>query len=91
MSRTPVELMKEYVNSQKFSSTNEVMAAMKEMFKDVLQQVMESELENKLGYEKSERIAENRCAQHKNDPYIYWLPPLEYSKRTHEECKPKTD
>ena len=59
MSGTPVEMMKEYVNSQNFSSTTEVMAAMKEMFKDVLQQVMESELENKLGYEKSERIADN--------------------------------
>ena len=59
MSGTPAELIKEYVNSQKFSSTTEVMNAMKEMFKDVLQQVMESELENKLGYEKSERIAEN--------------------------------
>lgn len=59
MSETPAELMKEYVNSQNFSSTTEVMAAMKEMFKDVLQQVMECELDNKLGYEKSERIADN--------------------------------
>jgi len=59
MSATSAEMMKEYVNNQKFSSTTEVMAAMKEMFKDVLQQVMESELENKLGYEKSERISDN--------------------------------
>jgi len=59
MSTAPLEMMKEYVNSQKFSSTTEIMAAMKEMFKDVLQQVMESELDNKLGYEKSERISDN--------------------------------
>jgi putative transposase len=59
MSETPAELMKEYVNSQNFSSTTEVMTAMKEMFKDVLQQVMECELDNKLGYEKSERISDN--------------------------------
>jgi transposase-like protein len=59
MSATPTELMKEYVNSQRFSSTTEVMGAIKEMFKEVLQQVMESELDNKLGYEKSERISEN--------------------------------
>ena len=59
MSATPAEMMKEYVNSQNFSSTTEVMAAMKEMFKDVLQHVMECELDNKLGYEKSERISEN--------------------------------
>jgi putative transposase len=59
MATTPAEMMKEYVNSQKFNSTTEVMTAMKEMFKDVLQQVMESELDTQLGYEKSERIAEN--------------------------------
>ena len=59
MTSTPAELMKEYVNSQKFSSTTEVMAAMKEMFKDVLQQVMECELDNKLGYEKSERTSDD--------------------------------
>jgi putative transposase len=58
MSGTPAEMMKEYVNSQKFSSTTEVIAAMKEMFKDVLQQVMECELDNKLGYEKSERTSD---------------------------------
>jgi len=33
------------------------MEAMKEMFRDVLQRVMESELEEKLGYEKSERLS----------------------------------
>ena len=62
MSETPAEMMKEYVNSQKFSSTTEVMAAIKEMFKDVLQQVMESELDNKLGYKKSERISDDNDA-----------------------------
>ena len=59
MVTTPAEMMKEYVSSQKFNSTTEVMTAMKEMFKDVLQQVMESELDTQLGYEKSERISEN--------------------------------
>lgn len=58
MEKTPAELMKEFVNSQKFSSTTEVMAAMKDMFGQVLQQVMECEMEEKLGYEKSERIGE---------------------------------
>lgn len=51
-------MMKEFVNSQKFESTTEVMAAMKEMFAEVLQQVMECELEEKLGYEKSERMSD---------------------------------
>ena len=51
-------MMKEFVNSQKFESTADVMAAMKEMFGEVLQQVMECELEEKLGYEKSERVSD---------------------------------
>ena len=51
--------MKEFVNTQKFESTTEVMSAMKEMFADVLQQVMECELEEKLGFKKSQRIADN--------------------------------
>jgi len=57
MEKTPATMMKEFVNSQKFESTGDVMAAMKEMFGDVLQQVMECELEEKLGYEKSERVS----------------------------------
>ena len=57
MEKTPATMMKEFVNSQKFESTADVMAAMKEMFADVLQQVMECELEEKLGYEKSERVS----------------------------------
>ncbi|MFU0832632.1 MAG: Mutator family transposase [Oscillospiraceae bacterium] len=57
MSRVPAELLREYVNSQKFSSTADIMEAIKDMFRDVLQQVMESELEEKLGYEKSKRLS----------------------------------
>ena len=59
MEKVPAELMKEYVNSQKFTSTTEIMEAMKVMFGDVLQQVMEAELDTKLGYEKSQRTANN--------------------------------
>lgn len=59
MEKSPAELMREYVNSQKFSSTTEIMEAMKVMFGDVLKQVMEAELDAKLGYEKSERISNN--------------------------------
>ena len=58
MGKTPKEMMKAYVDSQKFSSTTEIMDAMKEMFRDVLQQVMESELDAELGYENSQRTSE---------------------------------
>ena len=52
MEKTLKEIMKAYMDSQKFNSTTEIMEAMKEMFRDVLQQVMESELDAELGYEK---------------------------------------
>ena len=53
MEKMPKEMLKAYVDSQKFSSTTEIMDAMKEMFRDVLQQVMESELDTELGYAKA--------------------------------------
>ena len=59
MEKAPAEMLKEYVRSQKFSSTTEIMEAMKEMFRDVLQQVMECELEETLGYEKGGRVSNN--------------------------------
>ncbi len=45
------ELMKQYVDSQNFASTTQVMHAMKELFRDTIQQVMGSELDVKLCYE----------------------------------------
>ena len=59
MEKTSKELLKEFVKSQHFTSTTDIMNSMKELFSDVLQQVMESELEEKLGYEKSERVSNN--------------------------------
>ena len=59
MELTPKELMKQYVDSQNFTSTTQIMQAMKELFKDAIQQVMESELDIELGYEKSERMSDS--------------------------------
>ena len=59
MELTPKELMKQYVDSQNFTSTTQIMQAMKELFRDAIQQVMESELEVELGYEKSERMSDS--------------------------------
>lgn len=58
MEKASKELLREFVNSQHFTNTTEIMSSMKELFSDVLQQVMEAELEEKLGYEKSERVSE---------------------------------
>ena len=49
MAKAPAEIMREFVRSQNFTSTDEVMAAMKDMFKDILQEVMEYELSDELG------------------------------------------
>ena len=62
MELTPKELMKQYVDSQNFTSTTEIMQAMKDLFCDAIQQVMESELDVELGYEKSERMSDSESA-----------------------------
>lgn len=62
MKLTPKELMKQYVDSQNFTSTTEIMQAMKDLFRDAIQQVMESELDVELGYEKSERMSDSESA-----------------------------
>lgn len=49
MNAVPAEILKEYVKRQGFTSTEEIMNAMKDMFRDVIQQVMESEPETELG------------------------------------------
>ena len=76
MEKTPQGMLKAYVDSQKFSSTTEIMKAMKEMFRDVLQQVMESELDTELGYEKSQRTS-NSVVENQNRNYRNG-----YSKKT---------
>ena len=63
MAKAPTEMMREFVRSQKFISTDEVMTAMKKMFKDILQEVMECELADELGYEKSERTSNDECGK----------------------------
>ena len=54
----PQELLKQYVQSQNFTSTADIMAAMKEMFRDVIQQVMEVEMDEELGRERCQRAAD---------------------------------
>lgn len=44
-------MMREFVRSQNYTSTDEVMTAMKNMFNDILQEVMECELAEAEGYD----------------------------------------
>jgi putative transposase len=57
MSRVPAELLREYVNSQKFSSTADIMEAMKHMFRDVLQQVIKKQIGRKVRLRKNKRLS----------------------------------
>lgn len=59
MEKASKELLQEFVNSQHFTSTMDTMNSMKELFSDVLQQVMEAELEETPGYEKSGLASKN--------------------------------
>ena len=64
----PQDLLKQYVQSQHFTSTADIMAAMKEMFRDVIQQVMEVEMDEELGRERGQRAAdpENTTPNYRN-------------------------
>ena len=59
MQSAPKELLKEYVQSQQFTSTADIMQAMKEMFRDVIEQVMEVEMDDELGRERCQRSEES--------------------------------
>lgn len=73
MQPVPQDLLKGYVQSQHFTSTTEIMEAMKEMFRDVIQTVMEVEMDEELGRERCERSDEPEG------------PPRNYPQRLHEE------
>ena len=52
MQPVPQNLLTEFVQSQHFTSTADIMQAMKDMFRDVIQQVMEVEMDEELGRER---------------------------------------
>ena len=58
MRSAPKDLLKEYVRSQQFANTAEIMQAMKEMFRDVIEQVMEVEMDDELGRAHCQRSEE---------------------------------
>lgn len=52
MSDLSKELLRAYINEQSFTNPNEVLSSLKELFKDVLQEALEAELDETLGYGK---------------------------------------
>ena len=71
MMSAPQELLKEYVKSQNFTSTAEIMTAMKEMFRDVVQTVMEVELDEELGRERCQRAEASNTAPNYRNGYSH--------------------
>ena len=69
MNAVPQEILKEYVKSQRFTSTAEIMTAMKEMFRDVVQTAMEVELDEELGRERCQRAEDSDTAPNYRNGY----------------------
>ena len=46
--------IKDLINEQKFTSTQEIMNCMKNMFADILEQTLQAEMDQHLGYEHAE-------------------------------------
>jgi putative transposase len=65
------EILRDYINEQKFTSPDEVLIAMKSMFRDVLQETLEAEMDSQLGYDKYD-ISEKQTRNSRNG----------YSKKT---------
>jgi len=51
--------LREYIKDQHFTNANEVLAGLKEMFKDVLQEALEAEMDEALGYCKYDATSKN--------------------------------
>lgn len=71
MSNISKEVLRDYINEQKFTSPDEVLIAMKSMFRDVLQETLEAEMDSQLGYDKYD-ISEKQTPNSRNG----------YSKKT---------
>ncbi len=52
MSIIPKEVIRELIREKKFNSPDDVLATLKEMFREVLQESLEAELDENLGYDK---------------------------------------
>lgn len=71
MSNISKEILRNYIKEQNFTSPNDVLAAMKDIFKDVLQETLEAEMDTQLGYDKYD-ISEKQTQNSRNG----------YSKKT---------
>ena len=59
MENVSKELLREYIKDQHFTNANEVLLGLKEMFRDVLQEALEAEMDESLGYGKYDGTNKN--------------------------------
>jgi len=71
MSNLSKEVLRDYIKEQNFKNPDEVLSAMKDMFRDVLQETLESEMDTTLGYDRYD-ISEKQTQNSRNG----------YSKKT---------
>lgn len=71
MSNLSKDVLRDYIKEQNFKNPDEVLSAMKEMFRDVLQETLESEMDTQLGYDRYD-ISEKQTQNSRNG----------YSKKT---------
>lgn len=71
MSNISKEILRNYIQEQDFKNPTDVLAAMKEMFKEVLQEALEAEMDTQLGYDKYD-VTEKQTTNSRNG----------YSKKT---------
>ena len=59
MGNVSKELLREYIKEQNFSSADDILVGLKEMFRDVLQELLEAEMDEALGYGKYNTMDKN--------------------------------
>lgn len=65
MSGISKEILRNYIKEQNFTSPNDILAAMKDMFKDILQETLEAEMDTQLGYDKYD-VSEKQTTNSRN-------------------------
>ena len=58
--------IKDLINEQKFTSTKDIMDCMKSMFADILEQTLQAEMDQHLGYEHAERRNDDAKKNYRN-------------------------
>lgn len=64
--KAPKNVIKEYAKSEDFKSTDDIIESIKSLFADVINEVLQCEIEEKLGHEEHER-SEGEAKNHRND------------------------